>query len=164
MSTPQYGSPPGAQPQPFMTPTPAPKKKRGRWILPLLIGLAVGGIVGSAGNQGTADPIAPGPVRTVTAPARTVTAPAEAPTSDQPGGSQDDAIGDGSYLVGKDIETGQYKATGDPDAMLCYADTQDKDGKILEQETADAGDTVIIRIKKSAYSFKSQGCGTWTQV
>ena len=71
-------------------------------------------------------------------------------------------ITDGSYLVGTEIALGTYKSSGG--GSLCYADTQDKAGNILEQEVGAQGASVIIRILSGAYTFKSSGCGTWTKV
>jgi hypothetical protein len=86
----------------------------------------------------------------------TVTATAPAPEPEQTG------IGDGTYLVGPEIETGVWKSSG-AEGGLCYADTQTRGGAILEQEVANQG-SVIIRIGGSAYTFTSNGCGTWSKV
>jgi hypothetical protein len=94
---------------------------------------------------------------TVTGPAVTVTAAAAPAAPAAPAG-----IKDGSYMVGTEIALGTWKSSGG--GSLCYADTTDQAGNILEQEVGASGANVIIRIKAGAYTFKSSGCGTWTKV
>ena len=164
---------------PGMTPPLAPVKPKKRawfkspWFLApvtFLLGL----MFGAAMNGGSATAESPASTATVTKaaatvtvtstqtadakPAATVTVTAAAPAAPAaPAG-----ITDGSYLVGTEIALGTYKSSGG--GSLCYADTQDKAGNILEQEVGAQGASVIIRILSGAYTFKSSGCGTWTKV
>lgn len=92
---------------------------------------------------------------------RVVPNPDEPDKSDAGSGSAS-GIGDGSYLVGSEIKPGTWKSSGVKDG-LCYADTQNEDGDILQQEVAAEG-SVIIRITEKAYTFKSSGCVGWKKV
>ena len=175
---PQNYPPAGYQQQPQPAVTPPPAKKSGGigrilfskpviGLAALLVGMGIGG-AGKSSTSTTATPAAA--TVTVTAPAAaqpastttvTVTAPApstQASTTDAAG-----TVTDGTYLVGTEIAVGQWKSDG-KGGSLCYADTQDKAGNILEQEVAQAGEAVVIRITKDAYTFKSSNCGSWKKV
>lgn len=76
-------------------------------------------------------------------------------------GGENGKITDGTYLVGSEVKIGNYMSSGGGD--LCYADTQDKSGKILQQEVSQ-DDPVVIRIMQNAYKFTSNGCGSWHKV
>ncbi len=82
--------------------------------------------------------------------------------ADEPSSGSASEIGDGSYLVGSEIQPGTWKSSG-VEGGLCYADTQNKGGDILQQEVAAEG-SAIIRITEKAYTFKSSGCGSWKKV
>jgi hypothetical protein len=163
--------------------TPPPVKKRpwfkSPWVLApatlvlgIIIGAASGGSSSAAANaartvtatatvtstSAQADKAAA--TVTVTAPAVTVTAAPAAPATTAAAAPA--AIEDGTYIVGTDIALGTWKSSGGA-SDLCYADTEDKSGKILEQEVS-SGPSVVIRIKSGAYTFKAAGCGTWTKV
>jgi hypothetical protein len=68
-------------------------------------------------------------------------------------------FGDGSYQVGVDVQAGTYHTNGAGD--LCYADTTDASGAILDQEVQHGPVTFVI--DPGANIFKSSGCGTWTK-
>lgn len=90
--------------------------------------------------------------------------PASKPKADELGSNSGSTsgIGDGSYLVGTEIQPGTWKSSG-VEGGLCYADTQNEAGDILQQEVAAEG-SVIIRITGKAYTFKSSGCVSWKKV
>jgi len=159
-----------------------------------VVGILIGSAAAASGSDagaapaGTATVTAPAPTVTVTAegptttktvtakpkpaPTKTVTAKAKpAPTKtvtvtaapDDGGGDSaaDGDIGDGTYLVGSEIKTGNYKSSGGGE--FCYADTETKSGKILDQQVSQ-GAPVVIRITSQAYTFESNGCGSWKKV
>ena len=169
---------------------PAPQRKR-RWYLssPVIGGaaLVLGIILGAASaGGGSASSANPGSVKTVQVPGPTVTATSEqtvtatrtvtakpkpAPTKTvtvtaKPKAKHDDGgstgtIGDGTYVVGSEIKIGNYKSSGGGD--FCYADTETESGDILDQQVSQ-GAPVVIRITSQAYTFESDGCGTWTKI
>ena len=117
----------------------------------------------TATQSSSAASVAPAPTVTVTATTTatttsTATVTAAAPTKE----AANSGITDGSYMVGSEIALGTYKSSGG--GSLCYADTKDKAGNILEQEIGSSGETVIIRVMSGAYTFTSRGCGTWAKV
>jgi hypothetical protein len=71
---------------------------------------------------------------------------------------------DGTWLVGRDIKPGKYKATVPADSYGCYwarqKESHDAD-QIIENHVAMKGQT-IVTIKKTDYTFDTNGCGTWT--
>lgn len=74
-------------------------------------------------------------------------------------------FGPGIYLVGTQIEPGQYQAPG---GELCYyerrSDTSSSFDGIIANEAALDGSQQIITIEPTDVAFKSQGCGTWTKI
>lgn len=174
---PSYGPPTGQQP-PAMPPgpggpPPTPGKKPRRWV-PFVITGVVAFMIGSASGHAASDDTAGNTAATATATATaTVTeteeAPADEPT-DEPAPPKKTTkpkpkkprIGDGTYLVGKEIARGQWKSSGEAGGF-CYADTQTKSGKIIDQQVS-SGEPVVIRIGRSAYTFKSSDCGKWRRV
>ncbi|HEY9290819.1 MAG TPA: hypothetical protein VIP98_06035 [Microlunatus sp.] len=184
---PQGGQPPEKPKKPRRWLTPA--IATGAGLLGLIIGVAAsgGGSEDAAGTQaatGTKPAATVTAEVTVTAKAKpqstvtvtqkakpkpratttvTVTQKAEAPEDEGGGGGNGGEIGDGTYLVGSDIQPGTYKSDGSG-SSLCYADTQSEDGDIMEQEVAQSGETVVMRVKSNAYTFTSRDCGNWTKV
>lgn len=173
------GSQPTGPVHPGHQPT-ARRPKRFGWLAICLVGvvgLVLGSAIGSAGDPAAgAISAAPGATVTATAtitaggteqaearqpaPTATVTVTAKAKPVPEPAAPAE--ITDGSYLVGEEIATGTWKS-GKSDG-LCYADTKNSKGDILEQELASEGATTIILIKKNAYIFTSSGCGSWRKV
>ena len=72
-------------------------------------------------------------------------------------GSAGGRDGDGTFLVGKDIEAGTYQTDGVGD--MCYADTTDANGRIINQTVQHGRVTFVI--DPAAKLFKTTGCGTW---
>jgi hypothetical protein len=159
--------------QAFPAPAAAPKvKKQRRW--PWAVGGLVLGIILGASGGGSDDPkpaantaaaaATPAPTVTVTAPAAaaapaptvtvTAAAPAPAPAA-EPAGAKT-TVGNGQWLVGSDVEPGTYKSPA-TDGGLCYADTNDGEGNINQQEVTPEGPTVITVSKKDKV-FKVNGC------
>ena len=72
-----------------------------------------------------------------------------------------DSIPEGTHLVGVDVRPGVYRATPTGSGN-CYADTQDRAGKILEQEVGKG--SVIIRVDAAAFSVTNSSCGVMTRI
>lgn len=72
-------------------------------------------------------------------------------------------FGDGTYIVGVDIEPGTYKNS---DGDNCYykrmSGFSGESGDIISSEYTE--DSAIITISGSDKGFLSSGCGTWTKI
>lgn len=96
--------------------------------------------------------------------------PASAPQGDrQPTTNQSTTIGDGTYVVGTDIEAGTYRTTGaDEQAMvkMCswkrLKDTSGEFQSIIATDIAQGPTTITIKPTDGA--FESRGCAPWTKI
>lgn len=95
-------------------------------------------------------------------------APATQAATKKPAGPASSITSDGTYLVGKDIRSGQWKAQVPADSLGCYWERmKNTDGdfdSILANETVDAGGQAVVTIKATDKAFKTDGCGTWKRV
>jgi len=84
---------------------------------------------------------------------KTVTAQPPAPAG---------TFGDGTYIVGKDIQPGTYQASKpNPSGTgLCYWETRTSDGEIGENGVNDG----VMFVGSDAFSVRTDGCGTWSPV
>lgn len=181
---------PGQAPRPQSPRQPPTPQRKRRWFVSSpVIGVAAlvfGIILGAASaGGGSATSANPGAVKTVGVPGPTVTATSEptatatktvtakpkpAPTKTvtvtakpkRDDGGSASPIGDGTYVVGSEIKIGNYKSSGGA-SDLCYADTETESGNILDQQVSQ-GAPVVIRITSQAYTFESNGCGTWHRI
>lgn len=75
--------------------------------------------------------------------------------------SGDSSFGDGTYIVGTDIQPGTYRSSGQTG---CYWEREKNFlgnlGSILANDNTDS--TAIVTIDASDEGFKSKDCGTWT--
>ncbi len=70
---------------------------------------------------------------------------------------------DGTYIVGKDIEPGTYRAKS-PSEACYYARLSGLSGAMDEILANDnTSNPVVIAIAETDKGFQSKGCGTWTQ-
>ncbi len=87
-------------------------------------------------------------------------AAAEEEAAAQEAGTQ---FGDGTWVVGQDIEPGVYRNSGD--GSLCYwerlSGLSREFGDIIANGVPDG--PTVVEISGSDVAFSSQGCGTWTQ-
>lgn len=94
-----------------------------------------------------------GTLPTTTPPAPTTTAPA-------------DTIGQGTHVVGTDIQPGTYKTTGPAGSSPCYwarlSDTSGEGDAIIANDLSDGPSTVTI--KKTDGAFETSRCSLWTKV
>lgn len=112
-----------------------------------------------ANSNGTPS-AAPASARTEAAtPQSTPTeAPTSAPTAQLTGPS---GFGDGTWLVGSDVEPGLYRAT---DASSCYwARLSGLSGELSDVLANDIGSgfSLVVELLSTDRAFESDGCGTW---
>jgi len=73
---------------------------------------------------------------------------------------------DGQWLIGADIQPGNYSATvpvGSPGCV--WERTESTDGtaaSVLESGTANEGQHIVVNVRTTDKVFQSNGCGTWT--
>lgn len=152
-----------------------PKKNTGLIVVALIVGsfmlLGIGGVIG-VGHRETIVVTTPGPTiitvgptTTVTATTTMTTAATTAATTAPTAAGATTGITDGTYLVGTEIASGTYKSSGGmaTDSM-CYVETQDKAGNVLDGEIGLGGGSMTFKIPPDAYKFKATGCGTWTKI
>lgn len=186
--TPQFGpaaptgwDPAGWGPAPaHFGPPPQPgKPSRGKAVithgLVAVVALGLGAGLGSSAagandNAATAVPTvtrsaAPVPTVTATKPG-TAAAPKQQP---KPTGATSQSAakvsGDGTYLVGQDMEPGTYKTKGPATGSLCYWErAKDSSGEFTSIITnATPTGTARVTVNKGEV-FKTQSCQDWTKV
>jgi hypothetical protein len=100
----------------------------------------------------------PEPVATTKAPAPAAPPPvAETEPPAKP--AIDTSFGDGSYEVGVDVAPGKYKSSGATEGLfeLCSVSTKNSAGDMVDWETANANEQVLITIKKGQ-TVEASGC------
>jgi hypothetical protein len=105
---------------------------------------------------------------TVSAPPVTMTATATvteqaAPVTVKatpPGIAGDGTFGDGTYLVGKQIQPGNYQASSPNSGDLCYFEVDDSSGGIIDNGVQEG----VMFVPDDAFSVRVADCGTWTPV
>ena len=134
---------------------PPRRRKRWPWVVGgLVVAFVVIGSIGTAGGGGQE-------TQTVkSAPATSVAT--STPPPEEPAGPAT-SFSDGTYVVGEDIEPGDYKTEGpDPDAFFpnCYwARLKDTSGgleSIIANSNVQGPTTVTV--KESDYAFEVRGC------
>ncbi|TQL77706.1 hypothetical protein FB566_3269 [Stackebrandtia endophytica] len=131
----------------------------GAIVLLLLLGLGFFLLLGSGNNSS-------GDLEEPTQPGDTT---AQEPTQDgeQPQDPNADIPGDGTFVVGEDVQPGEYRAVVPEDSYLCYwerlSDTTGDFEDIITNGIAEAGDEVMVTIEESDRAFGSEGCGSWNR-
>jgi hypothetical protein len=142
---------------------PAPKRRRWLHVLAYPAVLIAGVVIGSlgAGSPGTAAASSP------TADKATVTVSAPAGSADaRPAKPADPAtsLGDGTYLVGDDIEPGGYTTQAGPGAGCYWARLRDTNGAFGSVITS--GNVVTrttVAVERTDAAFEASGGCTWTK-
>ena len=67
-------------------------------------------------------------------------------------------FGDGTYIVGENLEPGIYRSTG---VNLCYWERMSGFGGTFEEIIANGNEGTIIEIAASDAGFKTERCGQW---
>lgn len=164
---PQWG-----EPAPEPAPPPVPARSRRSILshsLAALGGLGVGvliGIVGAAGDNADTEP--PASSQATSAPAGEVpekTSATSETTSAEAGDTQEGIPGDGTFLVGEEVEPGTYRSAG-PTGEVCYwarlkGTTGDGD-EIIANSTSKGQSTVTVLASDKA--FQSDGCQAWKRI
>ncbi|GLZ77662.1 hypothetical protein Afil01_24690 [Actinorhabdospora filicis] len=132
-------------------------------ILCLLFGLI--GLIRAAGEKPAEDGSGVQPTPD------TPTAPASPPAFAAPppgvaaSGIGEAIPGDGTYLVGADVEAGRYRTTVPATAILCYwerlSNTTGELDDIIANGNAKPGTQAVITIEPDDVAFRSEGCGLW---
>ena len=124
------------------------------------------GIVGSGGGNDS-----PSATVTVTATARGADVPAVAASPSASAGPQQEAApkggipGDGTFLVGKDIQAGTYRSEG-KNTYGCYwarlSDTTGESGAIIANGNAQG--PAIVKIAAGDKAFQTTDCKPWKKI
>ncbi|MGD9527132.1 hypothetical protein [Pseudonocardia sp.] len=161
--------PHGTQQWPLPAP-PAPKPKpKWPWIAGGVVFLLF--IIGVSGNRQTTTAPTATPATIPAAPTVTradSTTPAAAAAPPVASGPQT-SFGDGTWVVGEDIEPGTYKSTGAKPGIIEFCsvttlagDTSDSD--IIDWVTANANEPVRIKVTGKVKAVKATGCEDFTKV
>ena len=127
------------------------------------MGLLLGGVGGYlGGSSGDSGASAAGPAATATV---TETAEAEPAANAGPagGGDPDATIGEGTHLVGIDIEPGTYATDG---TESCYWERMSGTSGTFDDIISNnfGGGRQVVTIEESDVAFESTRCGTWEKV
>ena len=121
--------------------------------------LAAALAVTATGCQADKSSSASGSAKAAAGAKTTAGAKSAAPKSAAPKG-----IGNGTLIVGKDIQPGTYKALA-TDELGGYwereKDTSGSDDSILANDNVDQGDQAVVTILPTDKAFKSSGMGGW---
>ncbi|HZE40772.1 MAG TPA: hypothetical protein VE172_18375 [Stackebrandtia sp.] len=73
--------------------------------------------------------------------------------------------GDGMFLIGEDIDPGEYATRVPKSSGLCYWErlkgTNGDFDDIIANGTASPGEKVRVTVEKSDRAFSTTGCGSW---
>ncbi len=163
---PQY-APPGYPTYPQGTqqwPTPTPPKRRKLW--PWVVGGAAIVLIAIGISSNPAPPAA------TSAPngagADIATPAAAAPAQTATGGART-SFGDGTWVVGEDIQPGTYKSAGAKAGIfeLCSVTTlagDTSDAPIIDWVTANVDEPLRIKVTGKVKAVKASGCEDFTKV
>lgn len=133
-------------------------------VVVLLQNWTVTGIEPGAGTS-----VAPGDAVVVTVTkAGAAGAPAAAPAATSPAAGPASSFGDGTHVVGQDIQAGTYKTAGPSTSSFgaCYwarlSNTSGEFDAIITNGVPTGQATVTVRSGDAA--FETSGCQTWTKV
>ena len=146
-------------------PLPPRKKPVWPWVLVGIAVLLFAGCTALVASVGSSIDTTAGPTTVKRVPAETVasfiaptsTLPVAPPT---PAGPASKIRKDGTYMVGVDIQSGTWRATG---GSFCYWERMRNltggVGSIIDNSLSDGQQLVTVLPTDKA--FKVQGCGTW---
>jgi hypothetical protein len=124
----------------------------------VVVGLMIAANAGGGDTETTTTTLADG--TTITVPA-TTSAAAKGPKT---------SFGPGTWLVGKDIAPGTYRASNGTGSFdVCYWERQsntsgDFDAIIANEAVTEKGASTIVTIDPTDVAFKTSGCTTWELV
>ncbi len=134
------------------------------WVLAIVVGapmtLCTVAAVGAAGRSGKSESVAvPSPQVVAATPSPQ---PVEAAPEPEPVGPKTEFAGDGTFLVGKDIEPGTYRGN-EAGGKMCYwtrlSGLSGEMGDMIANDIAQ-GPTVVT-IKATDKAFETKRCGAW---
>ena len=138
-----------------------PKRKVPTWLW-VVGGIVVLGLVINAFGGGDSDTTADAPQDTSPDTSATTEEPEQADTPDDPAEDPvpepEAGFGDGTYIVGENLEPGIYRSTG---TNLCYWERMSGFGGTFEEIIANGNEGTIIDIAASDAGFKTERCGQW---
>lgn len=159
-----------------------PKRRRWMWPAATAVALFVGVGIGAAGGDDTGDPAAePEPEPTVTVPGAVpqeqldelaareaeleqreadVAAREAAASQTETEIAENTIPGDGIFLVGDDINPGEYRSQ----AADCYWARLSGTSGEFEDIIANGNGAAVVTIAESDYAFESRLCDEWTLV
>ncbi|GAB2769216.1 hypothetical protein [Streptomyces bullii] len=127
--------------------------------LAVVLGLIIGAVIGSAA------PDNPDTTRRPPAATETVTETATTAVPEEEASAVGEIPGDGTYVVGTEIEPGTYRTGGPQDSAIpnCYwarlSGTSGEPNEIIANGNT-AGPTTVT-ISASDRAFQTTGCETW---
>ena len=159
---PQWPTPP-APPQP-----PKKEAKRVHWAGVIVIGFFcfVFGIGCGATTSGSTPAAQSSP--STSAPRPTYTAPTYSPPVTVAPAAPTTSFGDGTWIVGSDIQPGTYRSSGAKQGLfeLCSATTKSgasSNSDTIDWVTANANEPVVIEIGPGVKAFEVSGCEPFTK-
>lgn len=110
----------------------------------------------AVGDASKTTPTASAP--TYTAPTYTAQSAAEAVPSE--------GIGDGTHIIGQDMEPGTYRSTGAKQGLFEFCHWATKSGASSNSDTVDFGtananEPMVVEIGKNVKAFESSNCEPW---
>lgn len=140
---------------------------RGLAIWGLILGLlaALAGIGRSSGSE-AARPSSASTTSTTTANAAPARATQQPAASLPPGAIP----GDGTFLVGTEVQPGTYRSTGAKEGFFEFCswtrlrDTTGNSGSTIAFGTANANEPMIVTIQPSDAAFKTSGCEPFVKI
>ena len=155
-------------PQPYAPPPVQKQRKMWPWIiLTGVVALFIGVGIGSSGSKTAPATTGTSASKVTAAPTVAAQPPAQPPAEAKPGPAT--TFGDGTWVVGEDIQPGTYKSTGARPGIfqVCSVSTHTGDagdGNVIAWETANgANEPVRIKVDKAG-SVKATGCEVFTKV
>ena len=110
-------------------------------------------------NEVTTTTTVSGPSVTVTATVTETPAPVTVKAT-PPGLAADGTFGDGTYLVGNQLQPGNYQASSPNNGAYCYWEINDASGGVISYGV----DSGVMFIPDDAFSVRVIDCGTWSSV
>lgn len=138
---------------------PQPSPPRNRRVWPWILAAPAAIVIVGCGNIGATTPAA-GPATPTATRADTPPLTAAGPQT---------SFGDGTWVVGEDIQPGTYKSAGAQQGIfeLCSVTTlagDTSDSAIIDWVTANADEPVRIKVTGKVKAVKATGCEDFTKV
>lgn len=162
------------------SPSPTPMRSESPWrsrlthVGTLFVGLVIGGAVGLAAGGGSTGDGAARPAVTVTVTKSSAVVPEAAmtpsggPSKAAQSATADEIPGDGTFIVGEDIEPGTYRSDGPQGGEVTYCSWErlSGTGRDAEDIIAAGGGSGqdAVTVKEGDVAFSTHGCRPWKRV